>query len=83
MITFNVVKEPHGWAIRMDHRMTTPFRSRDMAVAAANSLADAIRHHGECTEVIVEGVDASTPSGQIQDPNRSRPHAPARRTGPE
>ncbi len=56
MITFNVVKERHGWAIRTDKRMTTPFWSRDLAIREANCLARAIRCHGECAEVIVEGV---------------------------
>jgi hypothetical protein len=53
MITFNVVKEQHGWAIRMDKRMMTPFWSRDLAIREANCLARAIRCHGECAEVIV------------------------------
>ena len=57
MITFYVVKEQHGWAIRMGERMMTPFWSRDMAVREANCLADAIRCHGECTEVMVEGAE--------------------------
>ena len=54
MITFNAVKEQHGWAIRMDKRMMTPFWSRDLAIREANCLARAIRCHGECAEVIVE-----------------------------
>ena len=59
MITFKVVKEPHGWAIRMDDRMVTPFWSRDLAICEANRLALAIRCHGECTEVVVEEADPS------------------------
>jgi hypothetical protein len=59
MITFSVVKEQHGWAIRIGERMTTPFWSRDVAVREASCLADAIRCHGECSEVIVEGADPS------------------------
>jgi hypothetical protein len=69
MITFKVVKEPHGWAIRMDERMTTPFWSRDLAIREANCLAEAIRCHGECTEVIVEGTD---PSESLKSSNLSR-----------
>ena len=57
MITFNVVKEQNGWAVRMGERMTTPFRSRDLAIQEANCLAEAIRCHGECAEVIVEGAE--------------------------
>jgi hypothetical protein len=56
MITFNVVKEPCGWAIRLGERMTTSFWSREVAISEANALAEAIRRHGECTEVVVEGV---------------------------
>lgn len=59
MITFNVVKETHGWAVRLGEQMSTPFWSRDMAVREANRLAEAIGCHGECTEVIVEGVRLS------------------------
>ena len=59
MITFEVVKEQYGWAIRMGQRMKTPFRSRDLAIREANYLATSIRSHGECAEVIVEGADAS------------------------
>ena len=55
MIIFNVVKEQHGWSVRMGEQMTTPFWSKDLAVWEANRLADGIRRHGELTEVIVEG----------------------------
>jgi hypothetical protein len=56
MITFAVVKEEHGWAVHMGERMTSPFRSRDVAIREATLLAEAIGGHGERTEVIVEGV---------------------------
>ena len=61
MITFNVVKEKHGWAIRLGEGMTTPFRSRDLAVREANCLAEAIGCHGEHTEVVVESTDPNEP----------------------
>ena len=57
MITFSVVKERHGWAVRMGQRMTTPFWSRSLAIREANNLARAIRCHGECVEVIVDDDD--------------------------
>ena len=69
MITFYVVKEQHGWAIRTGERMTMPFWSRDLAVREANSLADAIRCHGECTEVIVEGAEPIEPARGINGSN--------------
>ena len=65
MIIFNVVKEPHGWAIRMGERMTTPFRLREFAIREANCLADAIRRHGERTQVIIEGADANERSFRL------------------
>jgi hypothetical protein len=58
MFTFKVVKEEHGWAVRMEERMTTPFWSRDLAVREARCLADAICRHGEQAEVIVEIGDS-------------------------
>ena len=61
MITFNVVKEQHGWAIRMGERMKTLFWSRDLAIREANRMADGLRCHGEYAEVIVEGADPPVP----------------------
>ncbi len=57
MITFNVLKEQHGWSIRMGEWSMTPFWSKDLAIREANCLAEAIRCHGECTEVLIEGAD--------------------------
>jgi hypothetical protein len=59
MVAFRVVKERHGWAIRMDDRMIAPFWSKAVAVREANSLAVAIRRHGEHAEVTVEAGDAT------------------------
>ena len=81
MIIFNVVKEQHGWAIRMDDRMVTPFWSRDLAIREANRLALAIRCHGECTEVVVEEADPSQSLGssnlsQLKVSSRARNASP-------
>ena len=72
MITFDVVKEQHGWAIRMGERMKTLFWSRELAIREANCLADAIRCHGECAEVIVEGTDPNEMPKRINEPNSAR-----------
>ena len=56
MIIFSVVQETHGWSVRMDERMTTPFWSRDLAIQEAHCLADAIRRHGQRAKVVVEGA---------------------------
>jgi hypothetical protein len=75
MITFNVVKEKHGWAIRMGERMTTPFWSRDLAIQEAICLANAIRCHGECAEVVVDSVNPNDPPKMIKDLGASRQDA--------
>ena len=72
MITFDVVKEQHGWAIRMGERMKTLFWSRDLAIREANCLADAIRCHGECAEVIVEGADPNELPKRIKESSSAR-----------
>jgi hypothetical protein len=79
MITFNVVKELHGWAIRMGEGMTTPFWSRDLAVREANCLADAIRRHGECAKVIIEDTDPSDSPKMIKGLSSSRLEVSLRR----
>jgi len=79
MFTFKVVKEQHGWAIRMDERMITPFWSRELAVREASSLADAIRRHGECVEVIVEGVAPNELPSKIEGPSSAGLNAPSLR----
>ena len=66
MITFSVVKEQHGWAVRSGTCMMTPFWSRDLAIREANCLADAIRRHGQHTEVVIEcieGLESARPTG--------------------
>ena len=73
MITFNVVKEKHGWAIRVGERMTTPFWSRDLAIREANCLAEAIRRHGERTEVIVEAEEPTEACRRDNPLTSSRP----------
>lgn len=78
MITFKVVKERYGWAILMGECMKTLFWSKGLAIREANCLADAIRCHGECAEVIVEdakrtensnhqGIEISRPSALVRD----------------
>ncbi len=55
MIVFNVVQEQYGWSVRMGQRMTTPFRSKQLAIREADRLASGIRRHGQVTEVVVGG----------------------------
>lgn len=53
MITFRVARELHGWSVQTPH-MTTPFRTRDVAIKEANALAQALRAHGQYTDVIID-----------------------------
>jgi hypothetical protein len=53
----------------MGERMVMPFRSRDLAVREATCLADAIRCHGECTEVIVESAEPNELARGIKGSN--------------
>jgi hypothetical protein len=62
MITFNVVKERYGWAVRAGECMKTPFWSRDLAIREANCLADAIRRHGEHAVVVIEDGEPISPT---------------------
>ena len=72
MITFDVVKEQHGWAVRMGECMKTLFWSRDSAIREANCLAAAIRCHGECAEVIVEGADPNELLKRVKESRSTR-----------
>ncbi len=72
MITFEVIKEQYGWAVRMGERVKTLFWSRDLAIREANCLADAIRCHGECAEVIVEGADLNELPKRINGSSSAR-----------
>jgi hypothetical protein len=72
MITFNVVKDQHGWAVRMGDRMTTPFWRRDLAIREAICLAEAIRRHGEGAEVIVESAGPDQPPEKFMGSSSSR-----------
>jgi hypothetical protein len=83
MIVFNVVKEQNGWTIRMGEGMTTPFRSMDLAIREANCLADAIRSHGACAEVVVEGVPPSDPPRRSKGSSRLDAVPRRRWTGPQ
>ena len=75
MIIFSVVKETHGWAVRMGERMTTPFWSRDLAIQEAHCLADAIRSHGEVAKVVVEGAAPNVAQMTANDVRWTQRHA--------
>lgn len=61
MLTFDVVREGHGWGIHMEQHMTTHFRRQDAAVHQAHLLAASIRRHGVLVAVTVQGAPPTTP----------------------
>ena len=65
MIVFSVIKEPFGWSICTGGCMTTTFRTRDCAVREAHCLANAIRSHGQDTEVVVLDEDEGEAVGTL------------------
>lgn len=69
MRTFKVVKEPHGWSVRLGEAMATPFWARDLAIQEANCLCQALLRHGESAEVVIEGIDPADPLGTSGRPN--------------
>jgi hypothetical protein len=58
VITFKVVKERHGWAIRTGEEMMTPFWSRELAIREADRMAAGLSRHGALTEVYIEEVES-------------------------
>jgi predicted Zn-dependent protease len=54
MIIFRVSYELYGWSVRMSPHMSTPFRTRELAVREAHALARALQAHGQRAEVIVD-----------------------------
>lgn len=58
MITFRVVRERHGWAIRTGEEMMTPFWSRELAIREADRMAAGLSRHGALTEVLIEETES-------------------------
>lgn len=81
MLTFNVVKEPYGWAIRMGERMSTPYRCRLSAIRDAQVLAEAIRRQGGRIEVVVQDDDPSGGFGRGAEPAPANWRAPGTQAG--
>jgi len=69
IISFRVVKEPYGWAVRLGEGMMTPFRSQALALQHASVIAEALRRRGEFAEVVVEDF-ASPDSDSVASASR-------------
>ena len=61
VVSFRVVKEPYGWAVRMGHGMMTPFRTRASAIEHATGCAANLRECGQPAEVILEECRSVAP----------------------
>jgi hypothetical protein len=61
VITFDVVKESYGWAVRRDRQMMTPMWCRALAVAEAERMAAALRRHGAQAKVRI--CETENPQG--------------------
>lgn len=53
-LTFHIVKEPYGWAVRLPREGMMPFRSRRRAFETAARLASDCRWAGARAEVAVD-----------------------------
>jgi hypothetical protein len=56
MITFEVVKDSHGWAVRRDNSMMMPASCRAAALAAAEQMVSALSRHGQAAKIEVTGA---------------------------
>lgn len=61
VITFEVVKESYGWAVRRDRQMMTPMWCRASALAEAERMVATLRRHGARAEVRVRDPDDAAP----------------------
>jgi len=68
MHTFEVVRESHGWAVRLGPAMSVPFRTRPMAIREAERLCASLRRHGVTASVGIEPEPASFRSDQDASP---------------
>ncbi len=67
LITFEIVKESYGRAIRRDDQMMTPMWCRALAEADAERMVQALRRHGERAEVRICDADGGPqPSSAAQ-----------------
>ncbi|MFI4974940.1 MAG: hypothetical protein ACHP84_10410 [Caulobacterales bacterium] len=77
MITFNVVKEQNGWAVHLRDCMTAPFRLKASAIKEAERMADDLRRHGECVEVVIGPAGpGETAGGSTVEAGSRRPASP-------
>jgi|HubBroStandDraft_1064217.scaffolds.fasta_scaffold2045785_2 hypothetical protein len=73
MHTFEVVRQSHGWAVRLGPGMSVPFRTRPMAIREAERLCASLRRHGVTASVGIEPESPSFKSDQDALPTAAWP----------
>ena len=53
MITFEIVKEPYGWAVRRDDCMMMPAWCEAVAVEEAQRMVSALHRHGQQAQLTI------------------------------
>lgn len=56
MITFEIVKEPYGWAVRRDDCMMMPAWCKAVAVEEAQRMVSALHRHGQQAQLTIAKV---------------------------
>ncbi|MBV9994566.1 MAG: hypothetical protein JO127_05070 [Caulobacteraceae bacterium] len=74
MSTFRVFQQRFGWAVRHGEGMSIPFRTRAEAVREANALCEALRLHGQATEVCLDEPPDPPDVTEITEAGRSLRH---------
>jgi hypothetical protein len=71
MQTFRVVKERHGWAVRLGDVMSTHFWTRALAIREAQLLCDSLRRHGVAAEVLIDNEAPQESAARAEPDARS------------
>ena len=56
MITFEIVKEPYGWAVRRDDCMMMPAWCKAVAVEEAQRMVSTLHRHGQQAQLTIANV---------------------------
>ncbi len=64
MLTFEIVKEPYGWAVRRDNCMMMPAGCKAVAVKEAQRMVTALIRSGQRAEL----KDAEAPCLNLAEP---------------
>jgi hypothetical protein len=62
-LSFKVVRDQNGWAVRVGDGVSSLFRTESRATFEAKRLCEGLRAHGVAAEVVVERETARPPEG--------------------